>query len=375
MDKYPSLKQCWFLVQSIKYMSMCDIIFESIYFYQFLSQLIPSNNNPNHKFYPIDDNSALANILDVCGVYFIVASATWNFIISLCLFRLLIFQTELQQLNSQIKWFHCYVWIMSLISNFAVFIYHITGMTSTKWKKSPIFALEFINFVPILFYLLFALILLLYIIYIQTFEHIIPNLSRRLAYFTIIFVINWIFISTQAAISLFESNHQIKAINVLGDMSRTSIGIQNAIIWATSHLLAKVNYLIEKNNDNDNDNENSKYKDTIHGSVNNDNYFDFNIDFNVDDIDIQDSQLLENTNIESTTNVESRNLIGKNDGDDGNDDNCDNGVVARDGDTYTTDDDHQEDHTIGGLDNSTLEDATLLRCERQTLSSDSGSVR
>ena len=111
--------------------------------------------------------------------------------------------------------------------------------------------LQFIFYLPIMFYVLFAIVLLIYIIYIRIFQRLLPNLSQRLVYFTIVFVINWVF---TVAGNMYDivgnaSNHGTKRplfLLWINRISIASIGIQNALVWATSDLLKQSRFVLKQ---------------------------------------------------------------------------------------------------------------------------------
>ena len=111
--------------------------------------------------------------------------------------------------------------------------------------------LQFVFYLPIMFYLIFALVLLIYILYIRIFERLIPNLSQRLVYFTIIFVVNWmctVIGNMYDIIDSTEADHTKRPLFLLwiNRISIASIGIQNALVWATSDLLKQSRFIIKQ---------------------------------------------------------------------------------------------------------------------------------
>ena len=211
-------KSLWdlkFLVQSIKWMAICDIIFEFLLAWMYSSVTI--------SVLASIDATWQCTVKAIFLQYFSVASISWNFIIAIILLRVMIFGTSLAKFSNEIRCYHFYVWYVLHLSLYIIYIIivlseykfifkyrgiallmsaiplcgNVYGYTRTYdgdnyecWISNELWQLCL--FGPAIIYLLFSFCLLIYTIYVRIYNRV-PNLSMKLIYYTLVFVLLWTF--------------------------------------------------------------------------------------------------------------------------------------------------------------------------------------
>ena len=213
-----NLKQTKFFLDIIKCMSGCDFVYGVVMGSEYLSVASPST------FYHL--NGGLSNGLCVFKAFVIqfcsMASVSWNFILGIVLLRSIskYFQAPLNVVGSHIMYYHIFVWSVALIATLiplfsGVFGYvnNIDGKEFECWIDVNIYQLY--EYGPIGFFLFCAILLLLYCMFLHYCAHKpMTALTKRIIYFTIVFVIVWIFPFIDRMYSIVKPHMQQKQTNV-----------------------------------------------------------------------------------------------------------------------------------------------------------------
>lgn len=230
-------------------MALCDIVYQFFVAYSLLSLALP-----DISLYHIFGHSEVICIgKGIVEQFFQIASVSWNFILSIILFQIMYFETELNKIDENMKYCHCYVWsissICTLINSLAnEYVYQSPNMEC--WIKHSIFQF-YTLYLIIIIYLIVAIVLLCYWVYIMYYSNEkIANLNKRIVYFTMVFVIVWIFpIINQLLLSIhYDINSPLFiVITWIHDIAVASVGLCNAIVWGRSNLWGKYRrYLIRQ---------------------------------------------------------------------------------------------------------------------------------
>ena len=234
------LKDPLVFVKVVLSMSVCDVIFEFIESWQELSAASEDILAWLNEGY---SNTACI-IKGYFLEYFTVASASWNFILVLILLQILLFRTNLTKISSNLKYYHLFVWLFSLIASTIPLFYqkygYVTNQNENYWIQCAINDSKFRLFIyaPIAFYMLFAIGLLLYYVYLRYVyrKTKIGNLSMQIVYFTIMFVIVWIFPLLDRIYDIHKFKTNSGKVAWLHDIGRASVGLSNALVWGSSNL-------------------------------------------------------------------------------------------------------------------------------------------
>ena len=246
-------------------MSCCDIVFCIIKTADYASVGYPS------LFYGFVGNfpTKLCVARAFIEQFSAIAGISWNIILGIILFCRLYFETTLQFIALYTKYYHIFVWCIALITSSIPLIFKGYGYVNDAdadghnyecWiNKSmlQLFSFELISG----FCLFFAILLLLYCIYLRyIIKKQMKTLTIRIIYFTIVFVIVWLppFIdriygivnNTNAGSTFNDTSSVSKVLAYLHNMSISSIGFLNALVWGTSDLWEKYYELVEINSKN-----------------------------------------------------------------------------------------------------------------------------
>ena len=251
ISKHSSLKDTLFLVNIVKWLAICDIFHDFIIAWQYLS--VASQNtfsilNSNYPHY-------LCVIKGFIAQFAVVSSVSWNFMLVLVLFRIMYFETGFDLINQSIKYCHMFVWFVSLfasiiplMANSYGYVNNSDGKNFQCWIKNN--ALQLCQYGPLIIYLISAICLLFYCIYVRYFsKQKIERLNMRIIYFTCVFVLVWIFPTIDR---IYSSILNIKSPIIIvwfHDIGIASAGLCNALVWGTSNLWNKYKYKVNVNID------------------------------------------------------------------------------------------------------------------------------
>ena len=104
--KLRSLEESKFLVLILKWLSICDIVFEFINCWQFLT--LASST----YFAVLNENYSpfLCALKGIIQQFFEVGTLNWSFILATTLFRIMYFDVPLIKITKSMKYYHIYVW-------------------------------------------------------------------------------------------------------------------------------------------------------------------------------------------------------------------------------------------------------------------------
>ena len=237
-----------FLVESVQFMAICDVILELLWVWIFVSMADP-NNFGN---WSVNLPNGICILRGLTIEYFEAASVSWNGLIAFNLFRILLFNTRLSQFIKEIEYYHLYVWLVALLMTIIpLFNFNNNWEVNTIgygkvdnngtyfecWINKSIFQLSF--YIPAIFYFIVAFCLLIYVMYLRI-GGVIPNLNMKLVYYTVVFVITWICLITERVYSIFnfKSSHSAPTLLLwLHHLAAASIGLGNALVWGASNML------------------------------------------------------------------------------------------------------------------------------------------
>ena len=209
----PYLNRAWFLVHLVTMMSICDICFETLKLRDYLSFIFNSVSKTVNKTDCIIE-AFLNNFSGVAGM-------SWNCIMSVIFLRILISnQTDLKTFSNEIIYYHIYVWCISLLCSIIPLIYNAYGFIDDMysgeyecWINKEYFGVNFYGIASI--YMLISIFLLIYCVYIKycskNDKKRITYLNNQLIYYTIVFIITWIFPTILRMKLIFEKNNNAKA--------------------------------------------------------------------------------------------------------------------------------------------------------------------
>lgn len=241
-----------FLTDYVFWMSCCDL-FQQFYYGLALSSVgFDSNYNANWDDWICQ---TIAMIQQFC----LVASATWNFLIAVCLLRILLGKIELYQFEKELKWHHLFVWSIALICCIIPWFGDTYGYVSNVEENYGFKQFQcWINhhetqlclYAPIFIYVTFATFLLFVIIYRNRNDAFITNkkskgkgkgrgTALRLSMFTVVFVVTWMCPFILRVRGIFSDKEAPAVLVWMHHIGFASIGLANAIIWGLSSSLKK----------------------------------------------------------------------------------------------------------------------------------------
>ena len=278
VDESNSLHQSLFLIRIIKWLSLCDIIYCFINADQFLSVASYATFKSINSDYP----GYVCSIKGVIYQFFLCGGVSWIFIICLVLLRLVFFHTNLRRIGRDMEYYHVFVWTTSLISCIIPLIGDAFGYADNEngnhfqcWIKRT--AYQWCAYGPIIPVFVFGAILLGYCVYLSCYkkERLSP-LTMRIIYFTVAFFLFRIFPVISRIYGLLHNNIPI-AIVYLHDMSKSSTGLSNAIVWGTTDLFAKHRRLGKMTDDTINDYDHDNTSDSDERSISTSTYGAFDV--------------------------------------------------------------------------------------------------
>eukprot|EP01083_Nonionella_stella_P064422 167845_1 len=225
-----------FITEHVLWMSVCDVVQQAWLGFTWLPVGFDGHWNANWS-------PAACGITGMIAQFFLLASASWNFVIAVSLLRMLN-ATPLWQFQKEIKYNHIFAWGISFVSCILPWFGSAYGYTKNIelkyglsefecWIGVPSYAL--VLYLPAAIYVFFAALLLLFT-YIKSKAKRIQHSSTswRLALYTIVFVITWTFPIILRIHGMTSSNEPAPFMVWAHHLSIACIGIGNAAIWGTS---------------------------------------------------------------------------------------------------------------------------------------------
>ena len=270
-----SMKDTYFFATIIQCLAGCDIIYEILV----ADVALSITSTKYHSFVIAHTSHNTCIIKAFISQFFASASVCYNFIIATILFRILYFKTSLEKMNQTIVYCHIYAWIGAGLA--AIVPLCLDLYTHVIYGYCCIFRNCLVKYLclwsQIVFYVSFAILLLFYCIYLKycskpwpqqdKFQTNVAQLSRKMFYFTLMFVLTWIFPLLDTIIEGFSQESPPNTIIYLHDFSFASMGLCNAIIWGTSGLWNR--YKIVVSSGSASDHLISSYTSPVVPSVNN----------------------------------------------------------------------------------------------------------
>ena len=255
VDPSSSLHQSVFLINIIKWLSFCDVVYCIINGIQFLSVVSHSmfdtiNSIPDY----------LCAIKGCIYQFVLVGGVSWNFVMCVVLLRIVLFHTDLQIIGGDMKYYHACAWITPLITCLIAGIGGAFGYVDNEngdhfqcWIKKHVY--QWCSQAPIIIVSIFGVVLLGYCLYLSCCkkERLSP-LTMRIVYFTVAFFCVWIFPVISRIYGMLHNNSVPLAIVYLHDMGMSSIGLSNAIVWGTTDVFSKhrrSGRMVDMSNDHD----------------------------------------------------------------------------------------------------------------------------
>lgn len=304
-----TLNRTIFLVNLIKWMSCCDIVFGLITGTQYLSVASESTFRDFNGKLPTGWCVFKAFVLQFCSV----ASVSWNFIIGFTLLCHLYYRMDLEQIALYNKYYHIFVWysasfgaIIPLSFNALGYVTNSDGNKFECWINVDIY--QMCAYGPIGLYLIFAILLLCYCVYLRFGrQQQMINLTERLIYFTIVFVAVWIFPFIDRIYNIFfGDDEKHKWLAYLHDLGFASVGLLNALVWGTSGLWSQYYQMLRihprnsgiKNGNISNNNSNVTENNNVINDMRNDDHEAYvivhtDVENNNDHDDIEDRDKIE----------------------------------------------------------------------------------
>ena len=241
-----------FFINIITCLASCDIVYEFVAFWQYLSVISLKTFGILNSGYP----HGWCVVKALCIQFPLLLSISYNFILGLILFEILYFKVGLIDINKRIVFYHIGVWIFAFILATIPLIFNAYGYVNNPngkefecWVENGSFQLCLYG--PVALEMIIFIILLLYYGYIRYYSKYdrIANLNKQIVYFTCVFVCVWIFPLADRIISMGD-NAAPDIIVWLHDIGFASFGFFNAVIWLTSDLLKNYQKNIQQMNMN-----------------------------------------------------------------------------------------------------------------------------
>ena len=231
-------------------MAICTIGMEFINCWKYLALASP------HKLSYIDEHYShkWCVVKGFILQYFEISTVTWNFILSVSLFRILYFSIPLEKIGDSMKYYHIFVWSTCLISSiiplFAPKKYGYTYVNNLYtdeleydcWIQNGTYQLCL--YAPLIIYYCFGFCVMFYCIFKIILTKSASDLNIRLIMFTFAFMISWIGAVIDRIVGIVIHNDYIDDKNNyvpsfiiwLHNIGVASIGLCDAIVWGTSKL-------------------------------------------------------------------------------------------------------------------------------------------
>eukprot|EP01084_Bolivina_argentea_P026661 49606_1 len=238
----PSKTRPLFVINHVLYMSICDVAQQGWIAFSWLSVAFDGSWNANWS--PIS-----CKITGTIAQFFLVASASWNFVIAICLMRMLR-ATPIHKFEREIKYHHIFSWGISFILCIVPWFENAYGYTKNIeliyglkefecWISDSVYQLCL--YLPAMIYVFIAFILLIFT-FIQSRNKKIQHTSTslRLAAYTIVFVVTWTFPIILRLHGMTSDKAPPTFTVWAHHISIACIGIGNAVIWGTSQSIKEV---------------------------------------------------------------------------------------------------------------------------------------
>eukprot|EP01084_Bolivina_argentea_P190014 326651_1 len=233
-----------FMINHVLWMSFCDVLQQGWISFSWLPVGFDGSWNANWP--PI-----ACKLTGTFAQYFLTASASWNFVIAICLMRMLR-ATPCYVLADELIYHHIFAWTVPLILCILPWIHDAYGYTKNIELKYGLHEFEcwihggpyqLCLYAPAMIYVFIAFTLLIFTFFQQKAKKINnASTSLRLAAYTIIFVVTWTFPILLRLYGMITHLPPPTFIVWAHHISIASIGIGNAMIWGTSQQKLKQNH-------------------------------------------------------------------------------------------------------------------------------------
>jgi len=218
-------------IERLFWMSLCDFFLSIRHWSEFILYQ-PS----------LDYHKPICIINAFGGTFFMVATMSWYFVISLFTYLTLVGISiqELQEKKIRVI-SHIYVWTLSTFAFVFPYLHNDIGQMQddgTCWIKTDSKTPRLVILIPLFIYLLFALFLLIHSLFItRSMLGMSDSRSRvmqRMIYFVGVFFFTWSFLFLHESFVLFEVSNSPEWIRIINFIGVSGCGFFNFLVWSTS---------------------------------------------------------------------------------------------------------------------------------------------